>query len=81
MMRQIVITFDNDRGYAVTESGRTADHLQWYEMLGQIAALTHPKLGTPRYTMLTVEEYTAYEDKYQTSPEERLQFDERGIPK
>lgn len=79
-MRQITITFENALGYAVTENGRTADRLAWDEMLGQIAALTHPKLGTAHYTMQTVEEYTAEEDKYKTSPENRLQFDERGIP-
>jgi hypothetical protein len=79
-MRQITITFANNRGYAVTENGRTADYLAWDEMLGQIAALTHPKLGTAHYTMQTVEEYTAHEDKYDVPTENRLQFDERGIP-
>ncbi|WP_431068166.1 hypothetical protein [Ralstonia holmesii] len=79
-MRQIVITFNNDRGYAVTESGRTVDRLAWDEMLGQVAQLTHPQLGKPRYTMLTPEEYHAQEDKYKTSAEQRLHFDERGIP-
>lgn len=80
-MRQVVITFDNDKGYAVTESGRTADRLCWDEMFGQIVSLTHPQLGTPRYPMLTIEQYNAQEDKFQTLPENRLQFDEKGTPK
>ncbi|WP_175785520.1 hypothetical protein [Burkholderia ambifaria] len=80
-MRQIVITFDNDRGYAVTESGRVADRLCWDEMLGQIATLTHPEIKAPRYKMLTAEEYSAQEDKFHTADEDRLHFDERGIPK
>lgn len=80
-MRQIVITFDNGKGFAVTEAGRTADRLAWDEMLGQIAQLTHPKIGTAHYRMDTVEEYNAHEDKWQVPIEDRLQFDDRGIPK
>lgn len=80
-MRQIVITFDNDKGFAVTENGRTADRLAWDEMLGQIAQLTHPSINAERYKMLTIEQYQAQEDKFGTEPEHRLQFDERGIPK
>ncbi|MDE1138149.1 MAG: hypothetical protein PW999_00550 [Paraburkholderia tropica] len=80
-MRQITITFDNSKGFAVTENGMTADRLAWDEMLGQIANLTHPKLGSPHYSMLTVEQYTTQEEKFGTEPEDRLQFDERGIPK
>jgi hypothetical protein len=66
-MRQITITFENDKGFAVTEAGRTADRLAWDEMLGQIAALTHSQIGKGHYQMLTVEEYTAHEDRYKTS--------------
>lgn len=80
-MRQIVITFDNGKGFAVTEAGRTADRLAWDEMLGQIAALTHSKIGVGHYHMLTVEEQNAYGDKYNIPADDRLQFDERGIPK
>jgi hypothetical protein len=80
-MRQIIITFDNDKGFAVTEAGRTADRLGWDEMLGQVAQLTHPKIGIPHYKMQTVEEYNAHEDKYNVPAGERLQFDERGIPR
>lgn len=80
-MRQVIITFDNGKGFAVTEAGRTADRLAWDEMLGQVAGLTHPKIAAPHYQMQTVEEYTAHEDKYNVPAEDRLQFDERGVPK
>lgn len=80
-MRQIIITFDNDKGFAVTEAGRTADRLSWDEMLGQVAQITHPKINAERYKMLTVEQYAEQEDKFGTDPDDRLQFDERGIPK
>lgn len=79
-MRQIIITFENGKGFAVTEAGRTADRLAWDEMLGQVAALTHPKLGTAHYRMETVEEYHAQEDKYNVPVDDRLKFDERGTP-
>lgn len=81
MMRQITITFDNGKGFSVTENACTADRLSWGEMLEQIAQLTHPKINVQRYKMLTVEQYAAQEDKFGTEPEDRLQFDERGIPK
>ncbi|GMG89630.1 hypothetical protein Cmtc_08500 [Cupriavidus sp. TKC] len=79
-MRQITITFDNDKGFAVTENGRTADRLAWDEMLGQVAQMTHPKINEGRYRMLTIEEYQAQEDKFGTAPEDRLQFNDRGVP-
>lgn len=79
-MRQIVITFDNGKGFAVTEAGRTADRLGWDEMLGQVAQLTHPKIAAPHYKMQTVEEYQKQENEWNTEPDDRLQFDERGIP-
>ena len=80
-MRQIIITFDNNKGFAVTEAGRTADRLCWDEMLGQVAQLTHPKINAERYKMLTVEQYAEQEDKFGSDPDDRLQFDERGVPK
>ena len=79
-MRQITITFDNDKGFSVTENGRTADRLAWDEMLGQVDQLTHPKINEARYQMLTVEEYMAHEDKYHVAAKDRLKFDEKGIP-
>lgn len=79
-MRQITITFDNGKGFAVTENGLTADRLAWDEMLGQVAQLTHPKVNEAHFRMLTVEEYTAHEDKYHVAAEDRLKFDEKGIP-
>lgn len=81
VLRQITITFGNDRGYAVSENGRIADRLTWDEMLGQISQMTHPKINAERYKMLTIEQYHEQEDKFGTAPEDRLQFDERGIPK
>ena len=79
-MRQIIITFGGDRGYAVIENGCIADRLTWDEMLGQVAQLTHPKINAQRYKMLTPEEYAAQEDKFGTPPEGRLKLDERSIP-
>lgn len=79
-MRRITITFDNDKGFAVTESGRTAERLGWDEMLGQIAQLTHPKINAPHYRMLTPAEQEAYGDRHNIPQEDRDKFDENGFP-
>ena len=44
----------------VMPDGRRCDGLGWDEMLGQVAHLTHPNLGAPRYAMRTPEEWAAY---------------------
>ncbi|AJW47708.1 hypothetical protein TK49_23700 (plasmid) [Ralstonia mannitolilytica] len=44
----------------VLPDGRRCDGLGWDEMLGQVAHLTHPNLGAPRYAMRTPEEWAAY---------------------
>jgi len=79
-MRRITITFDTGRGFTVSESGRHADRMAWDEMLGQVAALTHPKLGTAHYPMLTPEEMRAYETKYHFEPDMMTKFDAHGLP-
>jgi len=53
MMRQIIIDIDHDNSFTVREGDRFADGLGWDEMLGTIAELTHLRLGTARYAMLT----------------------------
>lgn len=57
----IVATMD---GFRVVQAGRMADGLAFDEMLGQVVNLLHPKLGTPRYPMLTREEQAAAEARH-----------------
>ena len=47
----------------VIPDGRRCDGLGWDELLGQIAHLTHPQLGKPRYQMLTPQEWEAHWEK------------------
>lgn len=56
-MRTITIEIADGNDFTVREGSRYADRLCWDEMLGQIAQMTHPNLGDPRYAMLTEEEH------------------------
>ncbi|MEK7945753.1 hypothetical protein WKR98_13435 [Pigmentiphaga sp. YJ18] len=60
MIRSITIRFDSERNtYQVEEGGRLCPELTWEEMLGQLVEITHPRLGTGRFSMLTPEEHDA----------------------
>jgi hypothetical protein len=56
-MRTITIEIVDRNDFTVREADRYCDRLVWDEMLGTIAELTHPKLGTCSYRMLTEEEW------------------------
>ncbi len=58
-MRTIVIEVMDSDNFTVKEGDRYCDKLIWDEMLGTIAELTHPKIGTARYRMLTQAEWNA----------------------
>lgn len=77
-MRQITITIDQ-KGFHVTERGLTSDRLCWDEMLGQIAALTHPRLSTPQYSMRSPEQIISWDVKHGIF--DGMRFDENGVPK
>jgi hypothetical protein len=47
----ITITVHEDHHFTIIEGERVANMLAWDEMLGEIAALTHPKLGAGRYSV------------------------------
>jgi hypothetical protein len=49
--------------FHVHQGERYADMLCWDEMLGQVATLTHVQIATPRYDMLTPDEYAARRDR------------------
>lgn len=45
-------------GFDVVDSeGRHANGLAWDEFIGQVVALTHPKLGSPQYRMQADEQW------------------------
>ncbi len=56
-MRTITIEIVDSSDFTVKEGARYADKLTWDEMLGTIAELTHPSLGSSSYRMLTEEEW------------------------
>ncbi len=56
-MRTITIEIVDSNDFTVKEGDRYCDKLTWDEMLGTIAELTHPRLGTCSYRMLTEEEW------------------------
>ncbi len=56
-MRTITIDIVDSSDFTVKEGDRYCDKLTWDEMLGTIAELTHPRLGTSSYRMLTEEEW------------------------
>lgn len=51
--------------YLVREGDRYCDRLCWDEMLGTIAELTHPKIGSARYRMETAEQHAERERRLQ----------------
>jgi hypothetical protein len=55
--RRITIEIVESNDFTVREADRYCDKLIWDEMLGTIAELTHPRLGTCAYRMLTEEEW------------------------
>lgn len=59
--RTITIVCHGANYFDVFEGESYTDHLCWDEMLGQIAQLTHPKIGEPRYEMLTPEGHSERE--------------------
>lgn len=57
MSRIIVIEVVDANEFKVIEGDRYQDKMCWDEMLGQIAEMTHPKIGVGRYPMLTAIEW------------------------
>jgi hypothetical protein len=59
MSRAPIIIYRGASGglFHVHQGERYADMLCWDEMLGQVATLTHAQIATPRYDMLTPDEY------------------------
>lgn len=66
MNRVIIITMtDSESGghsIEVRENGQTTGQLAWDEMLGQVAAMTHPDLNKGRYPMRTEEEWNRMDE-------------------
>ncbi|MDH2239104.1 hypothetical protein N5K27_22605 [Pigmentiphaga sp. GD03639] len=57
MIRSIIIRFDEAKNlFQIEETGRACPELTWDEMLGQIAEMTHPKIGKGRYPMLSADD-------------------------
>jgi hypothetical protein len=71
-MRTITIEIgDGTSGsYTVREGDRFCPELCWDEMLGTIAELTHPKIGTARYRMWTEEEHAAHRARHEARMDE-----------
>jgi hypothetical protein len=64
-MRKITIEIASDEEVAagaqrfdvVLEDGRRCNGLSWDELLGQVAALTHPKLNGEHFQMMTPQQW------------------------
>ncbi len=54
--------------FTVRIGDRYVDKMNWDEMLGQIAELTHPRIYRGRYEMLTAEEWAAKERRIAAGP-------------
>lgn len=59
-MRTITIEIADNGDIDVREGDRYCDGLCWDEMLGTIAELTHPRIGSARYAMRTEAEWAEY---------------------
>lgn len=66
-MRTITIEV-NEIGFTVREGDRYCDGLCWDEMIGTIMELSHPKLGSCTYRMLTADEWAEYRRKLLQPP-------------
>jgi hypothetical protein len=62
-MRTITIEIDDSGQIDVREGDRYCNGLGWDEMLGTIAELTHPRIGSARYAMRTAEEWEAWRER------------------
>jgi hypothetical protein len=62
-MRTVTVTFDNGKGYRVSEGDGYHDQLTWDEMLGQIAELTHPRVKVGRYPMYTEAQWKLWNER------------------
>lgn len=58
-LRTIVVHLFDGGGLEVVEGGGTTGVLTWEEALGQMAELTHPKLGAARFPMMAPEAWAA----------------------
>ena len=59
LIRTIEIRIFEGGYLEVIEEGKTTGRLSWDECLGQIAEMTHYKIGAGRYRMKTPDEWAA----------------------
>lgn len=53
-MQPVIISIDPTAcSFVVTQGDRSADGLGWDEMIGQVIGLTHPKIRSAHYRMMT----------------------------
>lgn len=64
--KSIVLVHKIPEGFEVLQGGLSSGPLTWDEMLGQVAELTHPKLGIAHYPMKTSREWKALNKKWST---------------
>lgn len=62
--RTITIVVRGPNDFDVHEGEKYTNLLCWDEMLGQIACMTHPAIGQPRYDLLTPDEQAAKRDRF-----------------
>lgn len=65
VVRRIEIQVVDGNTFNVVEGDRMADSLCWDEMLGQVAELTHPKIASARYRMMTPDERAEYRRRFE----------------
>lgn len=62
--RTITIVCRGGNDYDVFEGENYCDRLCWDEMLGTIAELTHPKIGSASYRMVDADQHQAERERH-----------------
>lgn len=63
IVRTITVEIHEDNSFTVREGDSYCPDLCWDEMLGTIAELTHPRLGSARYRMLSASQHASHQRK------------------
>lgn len=61
IVRTITVEIHEDNSFTVREGDSYCPDLRWDEMLGTIAELTHPRLGTTCYRMLSTSQHALHQ--------------------
>lgn len=75
IVRTITVEIHEDNNFTVREGDSYCPELCWDEMLGTIAELTHPRLGTARYRMMSTSQHARRQRKREAEERSRAQIE------